>query len=47
MTPDLLKRIFDEARPDFSAEVCAGATLDDLDSGAVELFRTQWAASSD
>ena len=30
MTPDVLKRIFAEAEPDFSAEICAKANLDDL-----------------
>lgn len=44
MTPDLLKRIFEEAQPDFSAEVCPGATLDDLDPRAIEVFRARWAA---
>jgi ATP-dependent DNA helicase RecG len=43
MTPDMLKRIFDEAKPDFSAEICPGAALADLDPDAVELFRTRWA----
>lgn len=44
MTADLLKRIFDESQPDFSAEVCRDATLDDLDPRAVEMFRSRWAA---
>lgn len=42
MTPDLLRRIFDEAGPDFSAEICRGAGLDDLDPTAVATFRTRW-----
>jgi ATP-dependent DNA helicase RecG len=42
MTPDLLKRIFDEAAPDFSAEICAGAVLGDLMPEAIELFRQKW-----
>lgn len=46
MTPDLLKRIFDEAQPDFSAEVCREATLDDLDDRAVGIFRERWATRS-
>jgi ATP-dependent DNA helicase RecG len=46
MTPDMLKRIFDEAQPDFSAETCPDATLDDLDPRAVETFRTRWATQS-
>jgi ATP-dependent DNA helicase RecG len=44
MTPDVLKRIFDESQPDFSAEVCGEAALSDLDPGAIELFRSKWAA---
>ena len=46
MTPDLLKRIFDEAEPDFSAEICPHATLADLDSVAVGRFRTMWQRKS-
>lgn len=42
MTPDMLKRIFEETGPDFSAEICRGATLVDLDSSAVEEFRQRW-----
>ena len=40
MTPDMLRRIFDEAAPDFSAEVCPKATLADLDPAAVESLNT-------
>ena len=36
MTPDMLRRIFDEAGPDFSAEICPKATLADLDPAAIE-----------
>lgn len=46
MTPDHLRRIFDEAGPDFSAEVCPNATLDDLDPVAIESFRDRWASQS-
>jgi ATP-dependent DNA helicase RecG len=42
MTPDMLRRIFDEAGPDFSAEVCPGATLADLDPSAIEDLRRRW-----
>jgi len=42
MTPDMLKRIFDEAAPDFSAETCERATLADLDPDAVKAFRQAW-----
>jgi ATP-dependent DNA helicase RecG len=43
MTPDVLKRIFAEAQPDYSAEVCRQASIDDLDPNAVDLFRRKWA----
>jgi ATP-dependent DNA helicase RecG len=42
MTPDRLKTIFDEAGPDFSAELCPKASLVDLHSTAIEQFRTRW-----
>jgi ATP-dependent DNA helicase RecG len=42
MTPDQLKRIFDEAVPDFSAEVLASATLAELDPQAIQEFRSRW-----
>ena len=42
MTPDMLKRIFDESGPDFSAEICHQASLDDLAGEAIELFRAIW-----
>ena len=44
MTPDMLKRIFAETQPDFSAEVCPSADLGDLDRRAIDLFRDKWAA---
>jgi ATP-dependent DNA helicase RecG len=46
MTPDMLRRIFDEAGPDFSAEICPTATLADLDPAAIESLRGQWARHS-
>jgi ATP-dependent DNA helicase RecG len=42
MTPDMLRRIFDESGPDFSAEICQKATLADLDPAAIEAFRLRW-----
>ena len=42
MTPDMLKRIFAESQPDFSAEICPRASLDDLDPKAIEGFRQMW-----
>ena len=38
MTPDFLKRIFEETGPDFSAEICPHAVLSDLDPVAMENF---------
>lgn len=42
MTPDMLRRIFDESGPDFSAEICPKATLADLDPAAIESLRSRW-----
>ncbi|PKO22715.1 MAG: transcriptional regulator [Chloroflexi bacterium HGW-Chloroflexi-1] len=47
MTSDLLKRIFDEVGSDFSAEICVGASLGDLDSVAIQQFRAMWQRKSD
>jgi ATP-dependent DNA helicase RecG len=46
MTQDLLKRIFNEAQPDFSAETCMGATLADLEPAAIATFRHRWASKA-
>jgi ATP-dependent DNA helicase RecG len=46
MTPDVLQRIFAEAGPDFSAEICTRARLDDLDPAAVEVLRRLWRRKS-
>jgi len=46
MSPDQLKRIFDEAGPDISAEICNKANIDDLDSQAIENFRRLWQKKS-
>jgi ATP-dependent DNA helicase RecG len=42
MSPDQLKRIFDESVPDFSAETCSKATLTDLAPEAIDGFRRRW-----
>lgn len=42
MTPDMLQRIFAEATPDFSAQVCPGLQVEDLDTQAIEDFRRRW-----
>lgn len=41
-----LKNIFAETGPDFSAEICSGASLNDLDSDAIGEFRERWARKS-
>ena len=46
MTGDMLSLIFDENRPDFSAEICRGATMADLDPLAIEEFRRRWHLAS-
>jgi ATP-dependent DNA helicase RecG len=46
MTPDLLKRIFDEAQADFSAELCPRAIFEDLDPKAIATFRARWLQKS-
>ena len=42
MTPDMLKKIFAESQPDFSAEICSKASSADLHPDAIELFRKMW-----
>ncbi|MBU6383244.1 MAG: putative DNA binding domain-containing protein [Verrucomicrobia bacterium] len=42
MTADMLKRIFDEAIPDFSAQICPGAKFEDLNPNAINAFREEW-----
>jgi len=42
MTPDLLRRIFAEAGPDFSAAICEDASIADLDPKAIEALRQRW-----
>ncbi|MFO8074057.1 MAG: putative DNA binding domain-containing protein [Polyangia bacterium] len=46
MTPEQLRSIFDEAGPDFSAEICPGADLSSLSEDAIEAFRKAWVAKS-
>ena len=46
MTADQLKRIFSETGPDFSAEVCPTASLEDLDPKAIERLRALWRKKS-
>lgn len=42
MTPDMLKRIFAESGPDFSAEPCVKGVFTDLLPAAIEEFRARW-----
>ena len=42
MSEDRLRGIFAEAGHDFSADICASATMDDLDTVAIENFRKRW-----
>lgn len=46
MLPDMLKRIFEEGEPDFSAQICPDASMTDLDSAAVNQFREMWMRKS-
>lgn len=46
MLPDMLKRIFEEGEPDFSAKICPGITLKDMDLEALRHFRELWARKS-
>jgi ATP-dependent DNA helicase RecG len=46
MSPDMLQKIFNEAGPDFTAEICKDANLSDLDTGAIEDFRKRWVRKS-
>ena len=46
MPEEIRRRIYAEAGFDFSGSVCTGATIDDLDAGAVDEFRKKWAEKS-
>lgn len=43
MSDEQLKAIHAETGPDFSAEICKGATISDLDPVAISRFRERWA----
>jgi ATP-dependent DNA helicase RecG len=47
MTQDQIKNILNEAGPDYSAEICPGAALDDLEPVAIAAFRRAWARKAD
>ena len=42
MSPDMQRRIINEAVQDYSAELCPGADLGSLDSTAIETLRARW-----
>ncbi len=46
MPPDEMRLIFAEAAKDFSADICEGACLGDLDPRAIAEFRTLWMRKS-
>jgi ATP-dependent DNA helicase RecG len=46
MTPDHLRRIFNETGPDFSEELNTKASLNDLDPASIERFRSLWMEKS-
>ena len=46
MTENRLRSIFAEAGHDFSADICPGVTMDDLDPAAIEDFRQFWIKKS-
>ena len=46
MTSDQLRLIHAEGEPDFSAQICPAAKLEDLDPAALAEFRARWAKKS-
>lgn len=46
MDNETLRGIFAEGARDFSVEICAGATISDLDPTAIETFRKRWSQKS-
>jgi ATP-dependent DNA helicase RecG len=46
ISEDRLRGIFAEAGHDFSADICASATMNDLDTVAIENFRKRWITKS-
>jgi len=47
MPPDQLRQVFEEAIPDYSAELHPKATFSDLDPALIEQFRAMWLRKSD
>ncbi len=46
MPMDVMRGIFAESGHDFSADVCTGLEIGDLDPAAIELFRRRWVEKS-
>ena len=46
LSSDRIREIVAELGNDFSADVCEGLTLDDLDPASIEVFRDRWARHS-
>jgi ATP-dependent DNA helicase RecG len=46
MIQDMLKRIFNEGEPDFSAQICTQAKEEDLDKESINIFRELWIRKS-
>jgi len=46
MSPDMLRHIFDETGPDFSAQTCSEAHFKDLDPKAIDRLRSMWRRKS-
>ncbi len=46
MTQDMLKRIFNEGIPDFSAQICLNAKFEDLDKDSINVSRELWIRKS-
>ena len=43
---DIRRTIYAESGHDFSGDICLGATIGDLDNGAIEIFRNIWNENS-
>ncbi|MCL2020497.1 MAG: putative DNA binding domain-containing protein [Oscillospiraceae bacterium] len=46
MPENIRRTIYAESGHDFSGDICPGATIDDLDNKAIEVFRKEWGRSS-
>ena len=46
MPEDVRRRIYEETGTDFSAGICKGATITDLDESAIDDFRKRWETKS-